>query len=131
MTASLDTWCSVKVHETDLQHAMIGLGLPPTVSKSGVIRAALAFLKYGDRDKAKEYAFSGQTPRDLKQHGTNPVSFKAGSDLLDQDALKVPQRRSHAIRVALLTAAYPNLDPRDIETYATRARGPKPKSVAA
>jgi hypothetical protein len=57
-----------------------------------------------------------------------PVSFVAPAELLDQDDLKVPQRRSHAIRVALAMAAYPDLDRTTIEGYATRARGPQRKN---
>jgi hypothetical protein len=96
---------SAHVPEFGLSSAAIGLGLPVTTSKGGIIRASLAILAGKSRTEAISYVESG---------GTNNLTMKQSrivaeipEELLVQaeQAMEGNTNKSYMVRVALAMAA--------------------------
>ena len=119
------------VAEDSLSSAAFGLGLDvANVSRSGVIRAALALFHGYDRNEAREYVQSKRNAR-------------LGSDGLDWARAKVPEEfadtgdtnLSMAIRIGLAMAA--GLSRKQAENYARTVVPPvgypagKPRKIAS
>lgn len=94
---------SADIPEDSLSSAAFGLGLNRSqITRSGVIRAALALYHGNDRETAREYV----TPPSQK-------SARLGSEGQEQVSADVPEHlanvegttRAHAIRVGLAMAA--------------------------
>jgi hypothetical protein len=100
------------VPEDSLSSAAFGLGLNrEKVSRSGVIRAALALFHGNDKDTAREYA----TPKNQTQLGSNGQTFvtaQVPEDLADTGDTP----RAYAIRVGLALAA--GLSRKEAENWA-------------
>lgn len=91
------------IPEDGLSSAAIALGLPPSTSKGGVIRAALAILAGKTRDEARQYAVSSAKDHNLGSDGTIFTTALVPEELLEQAEQAIPgnSNRAFAVRVAL------------------------------
>jgi hypothetical protein len=89
------------VPEDSVSSAAFGLGLDIAhVSRSGVLRAALAMFHGKSKPEARELAISGKSAR-LGSDGQDLLSGQVPEDLADVGDIQ----RAHAIRIGLAMSA--------------------------
>lgn len=91
--------------EDSLSSAALGLGLPLTTSKGGIIRAGLAIYAGKTRDEARRYAASKET--DLGSDGVTYTTALVPEELLNEarERLSEDDSQAFAVRVGLAMAA--------------------------
>lgn len=124
---------TIRAHipEDGLSSAAIGLGLPPSTSKGGVIRAGLAILAGKSRDEARRYATSTPDNHDLGSNGTIHTTALVPEDLLAQaeNALPNNNNTAYAVRVGLAMAM--GYSRKQAESWAKLPTGRPPKKQEA
>jgi hypothetical protein len=119
-----------RVPARSLKYAAIGLNLPPTTSKQGLMRAALALFHGRTLEEAHELALpiSRKQPR---LAGESELIDIAGE--VEADLAKIPEdiERATAIRIGLAIAQ--GWTAEEAKTWAMDIgrRGPRPKRDAA
>jgi hypothetical protein len=91
--------------EDSLSSAALGLGLPLTTSKGGIIRAGLAIFAGKSRDEARRYAASKEA--NLGSEGITFTTALVPEELLSdaEQRLSDEDSRAFAVRVGLAMAA--------------------------
>jgi hypothetical protein len=121
-----EVFIGANLRTSDLTRAKIGLDLPPGTTKSGVLRAVMAFIAGESRDVILQCA-GVRNETKLDCNPSERTSFRVSQDLIDKAAEKLPSiaqpsysegNRSHAIRVACAMAAHPDLPREQIEDWA-------------
>lgn len=116
-----------RVSPKALKHAALGLDLPPTVSKMGLMRAALALFHGKSHDEAYELALPiAHQPQPLTTSDRDLIDIagKVESEL----AQTYGYERATAIRIGLAIAR--GWSREDAEEWARMTRGPKSKKAS-
>ena len=108
----------------------LNMGLDMPMSKSGIIRAALALVAGKSNDEIRQYATGGNTPN-LDSGGKYAIGAQVPEDLLEEAQAQLGEGTEIAFTVRVGLAMAAGLTRDQAESWAQMTRGRPRKQISA